>query len=281
MARRSILVTGANGYIGRNIVHRLWEAGYPVYGLVSQKAVDGQYIPVEAPDGLPGAPPPDLLAIVMVSGPSPSTDMDDSHPHADAVRRLVAWARHWEVPRLVYVSVLGATTDRTHPLRRVKARAEQHVTDSKVGWTILRPSLVFGEESPLFRRLEAWATRPFVPVPRSMRVVQPLYVGDLAEAVVRVLSLPKTAGRAYEVAGPNPLTVREMLEHMGSDSVWWRRHLFHVHPRWEGRVVHWPWTEAEWRYLEAEPLVRDCRWMTDLGILPRTLTMFYAPYSNR
>jgi hypothetical protein len=72
-----------------------------------------------------------------------------------------------------------------------------------------------------------------------------------------------------------------MLEHMGSDSVWWRRHLFHVHPRWEGRVVHWPWTEAEWRYLEAEPLVRDCRWMTDLGILPRTLTMFYAPYSNR
>jgi uncharacterized protein YbjT (DUF2867 family) len=281
MARRGVLVTGANGFVGRVLVDRLWEAGHPVFGLTSRVPLDAAYIPTEADDGLPsGAVAKELSALILAAGPSPKTpDSSLDSRHLDQVRRLLAWARHWQVTRVVYISVLGAGPDSPHPLQRIKSQGEEHVRQSPLAWTILRPSLMFGGGSSLFRRLETWALRPFVPVPRSMQLVQPLYVGDLADVAVRVLSSPAAVGKTYDLPGPHPITVREILRHMGTGSVWWQRRALYLPPTWEERI-HWPWTDAEWSYLEAEPISRDSRWITELGILPRTLSAFYAPFAH-
>jgi nucleoside-diphosphate-sugar epimerase len=236
-------------------------------------------MPVTGERGLPdGALASKIGAIVIAAGPSPSTPDPEQDPrHLDETRRILAWARHFNVPRVIYVSILGAAPDADHPLKRVKAQAEEYVRESGLRWTILRPSIMFGEENPLFRRLVAWATRPFVPLPETTGLLQPLYVGDLAEMVVRSLAHPITVGRTYDMPGPNPLTLRELIQHLGGDFVFWRRRIFFVPLSWEHRI-HWPWTEAERHYLDHETFSRQSEWIRDVGLLPRSLSMLYAPY---
>jgi uncharacterized protein YbjT (DUF2867 family) len=276
--RAGVLVTGANGFVGRAVVKRLWDGGWPVFGLVSQVPPDAAYIPVPLEGGLPKGAVPTLDALVLVGGPSPTTigaaaDMR----HVEAIRRLLAWARYQDVGRVVYISVLGAGPDGDHPLKRTKGEAEAHVRDSGLRWTILRPSLIFGPGSPLFDRLERWARRPFVPVRRTTALVQPIYVGDVAEAVARVLSHAGSVGRIFDMPGPHAITARELFYQMGADTVWWRRRLFYVPPEWERRI-RWPWTPSEWAYWEHETFSRASEWITELGILPRSLSMVYAAY---
>src|SRR5690606_34987536 len=82
--------------------------------------------------------------------------------------------------------------------------------------TILRPSIVFGPEDRFFNRFAALARiSPVLPLIHGGRTrFQPVYVGDVAEAVVRALADPATQGRTYELGGPGIYTFRELLTFM-------------------------------------------------------------------
>lgn len=282
MNAKSILITGAAGFMGRALVQRFLTAGWKVYGAASAPGADSPFIPFWAGAEEPGTtePPDDLMGIVVASGPGPALETDDSR-HLEGLGRILAWARHYQVPRIIYVSVLGAAADDVHPLRRVKAQGEVMVAHSDVAWTVVRPSLLFGRGAPLFERLEAWATRPVSLAPASPAAVQPVFVGDIAEAVLRIVVTPATVGRVFDCPGPHLLTMRELIRQMAADSVWWQRRVLPVEP--EGRVarmVRWPWSPGEWLYFQSEPRVRDSQWLLELGILPRSLSVYYAPFGR-
>ena len=79
--------------------------------------------------------------------------------------------------------------------------------------TILRPSLVFGPEDQFFNRFGAMAAlSPVMPLMAGGTRFQPVYVGDVADAVMASLALPETMGRVYELGGPRIYTFRELLE---------------------------------------------------------------------
>ena len=117
------------------------------------------------------------------------------------------------VERLVHISGIGADS-RSSKNRYVQSKvaAEDAIVGGFESATILRPSVVFGPDDVLFNRLaKVAALAPFMPVVGNGRAkVQPVFVGDVAAAVVAVLARPDTAKSVFELGGPRIYTYREL-----------------------------------------------------------------------
>jgi NADH dehydrogenase len=128
--------------------------------------------------------------------------------------RLARLAREAGVERLVHISAIGADPRSRSAYARSKAQGEAAVRDAFPTATILRPSIVFGPEDQFFNRFAAIAMiSPVLPVIGGGRTrFQPVYVGDVADAVLKCLEEPATAGRTYELGGPKIYSFRELIE---------------------------------------------------------------------
>ncbi|HJU16878.1 MAG TPA: complex I NDUFA9 subunit family protein [Stellaceae bacterium] len=128
--------------------------------------------------------------------------------------RLARLAREAGIEHFVHLSALGADLRSTSAYARSKAAGEQAVHDAFATASILRPSVVFGPEDQFFNRLAAMAmVAPALPLIGGGHTrFQPVYVGDVAEAVIRCLSDPVAAGRTYELGGPKVYSFRELVE---------------------------------------------------------------------
>ncbi|MFT3858240.1 MAG: complex I NDUFA9 subunit family protein [Aquabacterium sp.] len=137
--------------------------------------------------------------------------------HVALCRRLVQACRHGGVPRIVHVSALGVPEGdpATAPSLYLRSKAEgERLLRSAEGLavTVLRPSVIFGEHD---RFLNLFATlqrlMPVMPLAGSDARFQPVWVEDVARAIVACLSHPSTAGKTYELAGPRVYTLQELV----------------------------------------------------------------------
>jgi NADH dehydrogenase len=151
--------------------------------------------------------------------------------HVDGARAIARATREAGIAPLVHVSALGASPDARAHYARSKGAGEQAVLAEHASAVILRPSLVFGPEDELFNRFAGLATvLPALPVIGGSSRFQPVYAGDVAAAIVAALDGRARPGTAYELGGPEVLTMREImrrtLEHAG------RRRLLVPLPGW-------------------------------------------------
>jgi NADH dehydrogenase len=112
--------------------------------------------------------------------------------------------------RLVQVSAIGADADSESAYARTKAAGERAVQEAFPGATIVRPSVVFGPEDEFFNRFATLARiSPVLPVFGT--AFQPVYVGDVAAAIMRILAETATAGKTYELGGPRVIRFEEVM----------------------------------------------------------------------
>jgi NADH dehydrogenase len=120
------------------------------------------------------------------------------------------------VTRLVHVSALGADAQGPSMYQRSKGRGETILYNADLALTVLRPSVIFGAEDKflnLFADLQAIA--PFMPLAGSRTRFAPVWVADVACAVVACLQKPGTIGQTYELCGPDVLTLGELVQSAG------------------------------------------------------------------
>jgi len=230
MKRHQIAVMGGSGFVGRYIVKRLAERG-EVLTVGGRRAADALFLKLKGDVGQVGLvniaidAPEDMLrafvaekdALVNCVGilyERGSQKFDAMHHTAPA--KLARLAREAGVERLVHISAVGADPRSSSAYGRSKAAGEQAVKDAFPTATIIRPSIVFGPEDDFFNRFAALAMlSPFMPlIGGGDTRFQPVYVGDVASALVRVLDDPATAGRTYELGGPKVYTFRQLMELM-------------------------------------------------------------------
>jgi uncharacterized protein YbjT (DUF2867 family) len=134
--------------------------------------------------------------------------------HDQGAATLAREATAAGVARFVLVSGIGADPTSGSPYIRARGRGEQAVQEAFPGATIVRPSAMFGPGDALFSTLARLARLlPVLPLIGGGHTrLQPVYVDDVAEAIVRILDDPGTAGRTYELAGPAVHTLRELFE---------------------------------------------------------------------
>ena len=134
--------------------------------------------------------------------------------HVDAARNIAVACAAVRIERLVHVSALGANPESDSKYACTKAAGEMAVREFKPDAVIIRPSIVFGAGDSFLNRFAAMATMsPALPLIGGGRTrFQPIYVGDVAEAIVRAVERPDAAGRTFELGGPEIMTFEEVLK---------------------------------------------------------------------
>ena len=129
--------------------------------------------------------------------------------HVDGARHVAEAAAIAQAKALVHVSAIGAAADSPSAYGRSKAAGEAAARAAFPGATIVRPSILFGQEDNFVNRLARMAAAlPFVPVVRGETKFQPVWVKDVAEAIVDAALDPgRHAGHTYELGGPEVLSM--------------------------------------------------------------------------
>lgn len=226
MATRSVAtVFGGSGFIGRYVVKRLAAAGRVVRVAVRDTEAAlflkpmgavGQVVPLYAnlrePATVARAVGGADLVVNLVGILAEQRPGDFQRLQADGAGAIASAAAAAGVQRLVQMSAIGADPAAASLYARSKGLGEQAVRAAYPSATILRPSLVFGPEDQFFNRFATIASiSPVMPVIAGSSRFQPVYVGDVADAVMAALMRGDAPGRLYELGGPRVWTFRELL----------------------------------------------------------------------
>lgn len=226
MATRSVAtVFGGGGFIGRYVVKRLLAQGHivrvagrrpeAVRGSMVIARV-GQMVPLYVSLGneaqVQRATEGADIVVNLVGILSEKRPGDFERIQAEGAGRIARAAASHGVGRMVQISAIGADPASPSLYARTKAAGEHVVLEAMPGATILRPSLVFGAEDKFFNRFGSMAMMlPVMPVICGDTRFQPVFVGDVADAVLAVLGREDARGRTYELGGPRVWTFREIL----------------------------------------------------------------------
>jgi uncharacterized protein YbjT (DUF2867 family) len=119
------------------------------------------------------------------------------------------------VKTYVYISAIGASKDSRSAYARTKAEAEVSTLEAVPTATILRPSIMFGAEDGFFTRFARMSRlTPVLPLIGGSTRFQPVYVGDVADAVAAALARADAQGKTYELGGPRSYTMKELLQYI-------------------------------------------------------------------
>ena len=150
-----------------------------------------------------------LVAVLYQSGSQRFESL-----HVEAAERIARLSSELGVGRLLHVSGLGVERNARSRYAQTKVQGEEKVREAFPGATIFRPSVVFGPEDDLFNKF-AWLARlsPMLPlIGGGGTKFQPTFVGDVARATAKVLNDPATAGKTYELGGPETMTLKQIME---------------------------------------------------------------------
>jgi len=220
----NVLVVGGSGFIGRHLCAELVDRGHDVTALSRDPDPD------ELPDGVEPAVG-DVTAydsiepafegqdavynLVALSPLRKPRGGDERHVevHRDGTEHCLRAAAAHEVPRFVQQSALGADPAGDTHYIRAKGRAEELVRDTDIDWTIVRPSVVFGDGGefvPFTRKL----TPPVLaPLPGGGKTrFQPISVADLVPMLADTIEDDRHVGQTYELGGPEVLTLADVAK---------------------------------------------------------------------
>jgi uncharacterized protein YbjT (DUF2867 family) len=223
---RQVTVFGGSGFIGRAMVRALAQQGFLVR--VACRRIElaepiktagdvGQITVMRAnlrvPSSVANATAGSQAVINATGIPFEHGRQRYQAVHVAGARTIADAARAAGVQRLIHVSGIGADArDSKNRYIRSKVDGEDAVVAGFATATILRPSVVFGPDDAMFNRMARIAAlAPFVPVVGDGRAkVQPVFVGDVADAAAAVLARPATAKSVFELGGPRIYTYREI-----------------------------------------------------------------------
>lgn len=131
--------------------------------------------------------------------------------------RFAALAKEAGVTSFVHVSAIGADAASPVAYARTKAEGEQAVLSAFPEATILRPSILFGDDDAFVMMFgQLISSFPVLPVFGPQAKLQPLFVDDAAEAVGNALGMAEARGRTYEIAGPEVMTMLELNQRIAA-----------------------------------------------------------------
>lgn len=297
-----VTIFGGSGFVGRYVAQAMARRGWRVRVAVRRPnealfvkpyGVVGQVAPVQANirddescrRAIRGA-----TAVVYCVGVLFSSGRNTFRAvQAEGPARVARIAAEEGVKRLSLVSAIGADAGSPAEYARTKAEGEAAALKAFPSTAILRPSIVFGPEDAFFNRFAAMARlSPAIPLVGGATRFQPVYVGDVAEAVARTAAGEAAPG-VYELGGPRVATFRELIAMMLT--VIRRRRLVLEIPMWIARIqgsvlgqlarvgLTPPITRDQVLLLARDNVVApDAKGLAELGVAPTAMEAVLESY---
>jgi len=229
MTSKLVTVFGGSGFVGRHTVRALARAGYRIRVAVRRPHTAhflrplgdvGQVELVQANirddnsvlSALDGAD----IAINLVGILYASGKQSFKAIQADAPGRIARLAKSAGVDQLIHVSAIGASLSANANYAKTKAQGEVQLREGFPDAVVLRPSIIFGPEDDFFNRFASLARfLPFLPLIGGGHTrFQPIYVDDVAEAILAAIEMPQAKGQTFELGGPCVYTFKELLRYI-------------------------------------------------------------------
>ncbi|WP_372526233.1 complex I NDUFA9 subunit family protein [Piscinibacter sp.] len=221
----NILVLGGTGFVGRSVCEKLVERSGGADGPITvpsrhpARAGDLLTLPtveVDAANLYDDAQLARLVAgrdaVINLVGILHGNDADFRRVHVDLPTRLARACTAAGVRRLVHVSALGADANAPSMYLRSKAAGEAALLGAGLDLTLIRPSVIFGEHDRFMNRFAALqAVLPVLPLAGANARFQPVWVEDVAAAIVDSLDQHWTVGQTIECVGPRVATLRQLV----------------------------------------------------------------------
>ncbi len=298
-----VTVFGGSGFLGRHVVRALAQRGYRIRVAVRRPELTGYLRPMgrvgqihSVQANLRHAPSVaaavrDADAVVNLVG----ILFERGRQRFDAVQaagaEAVALAAKSVGARLVHVSAIGAAADSPSRYARSKADGERRVLAALPDAAVMRPSIMFGPEDDFFNRFAALARlAPALPLPGGGHTrFQPVFVGDVAEAIAKAVDGEVKPGATYELGGPDVRTFKELMEFVLATVQ--RRRLLVPAPfalmKLQATLLQFlpkpPLTPDQVELLKRDNVVsdaarRDGRTLEALGIVPESMAAIVPSY---
>ena len=303
MAKGLITVFGGAGFIGRHLIRRLAKQGWIIRVATRQPSAAtflkplgdvGQITPIRVPLDDPAALQAalggaravvNLVGILYEKG-----DRNFDAVHVRGAQAVAAAAAQAGAERLIHISAIGADPRSESDYARSKGAGEAAVKAAFAKATILRPSVVFGPEDDFFNRFAAMAClSPVLPlIGGGATKFQPVYVGDVAEAIVACLGKPASGGKTYELGGPQSYSFKDLMEIVMAQIG--RRRLLvplpfalaDIQAAFLEKLPVPPLTRDQVRMLRRDNVVaKGALGLADLGIVPAAVESVVPTYMDR
>ncbi|WP_375462582.1 complex I NDUFA9 subunit family protein [uncultured Methylobacterium sp.] len=226
-ASQLVTIFGGSGFLGRHVVRALAKRGYRIRVAVRRPDLAlflqplgkvGQIVAVQAnlryPDSVVRAVAGADVVINLVGILQEAGTQSFSRLQADGPGEI-AQAAASAGAAMIHVSAIGADAASESRYARTKAEGEAGVLAACPGAVIFRPSLVFGPGDSFFNRFASLARLlPVLPLAGAQSRFQPVFVGDVAEAIARAAEGRVPGGKVYELGGPEIATLEHLVRYM-------------------------------------------------------------------
>ena len=225
---KKILILGGTGFVGRHLCEKLAEGDYRTTVLTRRRANAKHLQMLPMVDVIEGsaydttALTPLLAehdAVVNLVAILHGTETAFDKAHVQLPSGLVKACDAAGLRRIVHVSSLGADANAPSMYQRSKARGEAVLFSSNLDVSVLRPSVIFGAEDKFLNTFASLQkVFPFIPLAGSTARFQPVWVEDVATALVKCLEDKSTIGKTFEACGPEIFTLKQLVQLAGKYS---------------------------------------------------------------
>jgi uncharacterized protein YbjT (DUF2867 family) len=298
-----VTIFGGSGFVGTQLVQLLARAGYRVRVAVRRPDLAGhlrplggvgQVVPMQAnlrnTESVMAAVRGASVVINLAAVGVEKGKQRFRAINVSGARRVAEAAKAAGAHTLVHMSVIGADAKSPSLFARSRAMGEDEVRSVFPEAIIVRPSVIFGVGDSFFNKLGLIARMlPVMPLFGGKTKFQPVYVGDVAEAIARAAQGHLKAGKTYELGGPDVLTNRELVERVLRDTN--RTNPILPLPGFVGQVMAFPMgilpkplvtgeqvTLMQIDNVVSEEATKDKRTLAGIGIVPRPLDAVLPSY---
>lgn len=225
-ANSLVTIFGGSGFLGTQIVQALARRGHRVMvavrrpdlaGHLKPLGFVGQIVPIQAnirnPDSVRRAVAGADIVINLVGIGYERGPQRFRAVHAEGARNVAEAAAAAGAKTLIHISAIGADAQSPSAYARSKAHGEEAARAAFPSAVIIRPSIMFGPDDDFFNLMGTLARwLPVLPLIGGKTQLQPVYVGDVADAVAAAAEGAVRTGRVYELGGPEVVTHRELMQ---------------------------------------------------------------------
>ncbi len=207
-----VFVTGATGFTGSRTVPLLLERGWEVHCLYRESS-DRSVLPqIDIHWHMGNLENQEKLTEAMHGCDTLVNIASLGFGH---VENIVKAAQAAGIQRAIFISTTAIFTKLNSQSKRTRLAAEAAIQNSDLDYTILRPTMIYGNQRDrnMYRLIRLLRRFPLIPIfGEGNYLQQPVFVDDVANAIIQCLNQPKTIGKSYNIAGKKALTYNEVID---------------------------------------------------------------------